>query len=108
MWLLGLGLLIAGFFVLVIGGFLFFTFILIPLAIIAAIIGVILLIGGFLALLVRGVMHVGYNTHEHNHHYSTNTTNIKYCSRCGAPNAKGNLHCSNCGQKFLEEPQTVS
>jgi len=106
MWLLGLGLLIAGLFVLVIGGFLFFTFILIPLAIIAAIIGVILLIAGFFALLVRGVMHLGYHTHnEYPHQFSTN---IKYCSRCGAPNAKGNLHCSNCGQKFLEELQTVS
>lgn len=105
MSVLGFGLLIAGLFVLVIGGFLFFTFILIPLAIIAAIIGVILLIAGFFALLVRGIMHVGYHTHEHHHHYSTNT---KYCSRCGSPNHKGALYCSNCGQKFLEETQTVS
>jgi hypothetical protein len=105
MWVPGSGLLIAGLFVLVIGGFLFFTFILIPLAIIAAIIGVILLIAGFFALLVRGIMHVGYPTHEHHHHYSTN---LKYCSKCGASNAKGNLYCSNCGQKFLEDPQTVS
>ena len=105
MWIPGLGLLIAGLFVLVIGGFLFFTFILIPLAIIAAIVGVILLIAGFFALLVRGVMHVGYHSHDYYHHYSAN---VKYCSRCGASNPKGNLYCSNCGQKFLEEPQTVS
>jgi ribosomal protein L40E len=102
MWPLGLGLLIAGLFVLVIGGLLFLTFILIPLAIIAAIIGVILLVAGFLALLVRGVMHVGYHSHEHHHPYSAD---VKYCSRCGAPNPKGNLYCSNCGQKFVEEPQ---
>jgi ribosomal protein L40E len=105
MWLLGLGLVIAGLFVLVIGGFLFFTLILIPLAIIAAIIGVVLLVIGFLAFLVRGIFHVGHHNHDYHHQHSTN---VKYCTRCGAPNPKASLYCSNCGQRFLEEPQTVS
>lgn len=101
MWIFGLGLMLIGVFLLVVGGIFFLTIILIPFAIIAALIGIGLLIVGGLAALIRGTMHV-------EHHHTTPppvyqaTQNMKYCTRCGAPNPVESVYCANCGKKFLE------
>jgi hypothetical protein len=98
MWVIGLGLLIGGVFLLVIGGILFFTIILIPLAIIAALVGFVLLIAGALAAVFRPSHHY----HSHYSGYSVPSDQVKYCIRCGAPNPKESMYCANCGKKFLE------
>jgi MFS superfamily sulfate permease-like transporter len=97
MWVIGLGLLLCGLFLLFIGGFLFITIIFIPLAIIAAIIGFILLIAGVLAAVFRP-SHIRYRTHYSA--YNGPSGQIKYCTRCGAPNALESIYCGNCGKKF--------
>ncbi len=99
MWVIGLGLLIGGLFLLALGGILFFTIIFIPFAIVAAIIGFILLIAGVLAA-VLNPSHIHY--HSHPGEYTVDSGQIKYCTRCGAPNAKESVYCSNCGKRFLE------
>ncbi|XHH10116.1 MAG: hypothetical protein ACFCUE_05645 [Candidatus Bathyarchaeia archaeon] len=103
MWLIGLGLFIFGVFLLILGGIFFITLILIPFAIIAGIIGLILLIAGGLAAIL-------HPTHYHTNHYTAQeqTTShqvsgqIKYCTRCGTPNDTQNVYCAKCGKKFLE------
>ena len=60
-FLLGAGLLVAGLILMVFAGFLFFTIILIPLAIIAGIIGVIMLIAGLVAAVARTTYHGYYH-----------------------------------------------
>jgi predicted membrane protein len=94
-FLIGVSSLIAGLFLMLFAGFLFFTIILIPFAIVAVIIGVILLIAGFFAALVRTT------THNAHHHHAT-SGEVKYCSVCGAPNATENRYCGNCGAKFSQ------
>jgi|GEM_PF-5355139 Ribosomal protein L40E len=100
MWFFGLGLLLAGALLLVVGGIFFFTIILIPFAIIAALIGIVLIVVGVLAALARGVLHVEHHTTSA-YAYEPSQT-VKYCTRCGAPNPKEALYCANCGKKFLE------
>jgi predicted membrane protein len=92
-FLLGVGLLIAGIFLLVFAGFLFFTIILIPLAIVAGIIGVIILIVGLVSAAARSTYHA--------HHHHAPSGQVKYCPVCGVPNAVENRYCRNCGTKFL-------
>jgi hypothetical protein len=91
-FLLGVGLLIAGVFLMLIAGFLFFTIILIPLAIIAGIIGLMLLIGGLVAAVAR--------TAYHSHNYHAYSGGVKYCPVCGVQNAVENKYCRNCGTMF--------
>jgi ribosomal protein L40E len=100
MWIIGLGLLIGGLFLLLLGGILIFTIIFIPFAIIAAIIGFILLIAGALAAIFNP-SHIHHH-HSHPGEYSANAGQVKYCTRCGAPNPKESIYCSNCGKRFLE------
>jgi hypothetical protein len=100
MWVFGLGLMLVGVFLLVVGGLFFLTIILIPFAIIAALIGLVLLVLGGLAALIRGAMHVEhYPPPVPTYEYSQN---LKYCTRCGAPNPKESVYCASCGKKFLE------
>jgi uncharacterized iron-regulated membrane protein len=85
---------------LVVGGIFFLTFILIPFAIIAALIGIVLLFVGGLAALVRGTVHVEHHTTPVPVYQPSQT--MKYCTRCGAPNPKEGVYCANCGKQFLE------
>jgi hypothetical protein len=94
-FLLGVGLLIAGIFLLVFAGFLFLTIILIPLAIVAGIIGVIILIAGIVSAAAR--------TTYHAYHHHTHPGQVKYCPGCGIPSAVENKYCRDCGTKFLED-----
>lgn len=89
--LLGLGLLVAGLFVIVFAGFMFLTIILIPFAIIAGIIGLIMVIAGIIAAFAKTT-----TTHQ------TYSGKVKYCSVCGAKNAIENRYCGNCGSKFSQ------
>jgi ribosomal protein L40E len=91
-FLLGAGLLVAGLILMVFAGFLFFTIILIPLAIIAGIIGVIMLIAGLVAAVAR--------TTYHGYYHNAYSGEVKYCPVCGVQNAMENKYCRNCGTKF--------
>jgi ribosomal protein L40E len=86
-FLLGVGLLVAGLFLMVIAGFLFFTIILIPFAIIAGIIALMMLISGLAVALVRPT-------------YQAYSGEVKYCPVCGVQNPMENKYCRNCGTKF--------
>jgi hypothetical protein len=97
-FLLGAGLLVAGLILMVFAGFLFFTIILFPLAIIAGIIGAIMLIAGLVAAVARTTYH-GY------YHYAY-SGEVKYCPVCGVQNAMENKYCRNCGTKF-QFPQST-
>jgi hypothetical protein len=101
MWIFGLGLILAGVFLLVVGGIFFLTIILIPFAIIAALIGLVLLVVGGLAALTRGVLHVEHHHTTPAQSYASSQT-VKYCTNCGAPNPKKAVYCANCGKQFLE------
>ena len=102
MWLIGLGLMLIGVFLIVVGGFFFLTIILIPFAILAALIGVGLIIIGGLAALIRGVVHVEHHTTPQPAPVYQPTQTVKYCTRCGAPNPIENVYCGNCGKQFIE------
>jgi membrane-bound ClpP family serine protease len=103
MWLIGLGLFIFGVCLLVLGGIFFITLILIPFAIIAGLIGIVLLIAGAIAAIL-------HPTHRHHYHVTQEPTTqqqavpgqVKYCTRCGTANAVQNEYCAKCGKKFLE------
>jgi hypothetical protein len=60
-----------------------------------------LLVSGAFAILSHGATHIEHHhtayEHRANHH-----EDVKYCTRCGVPNAKENDFCPNCGKKFLE------
>jgi ribosomal protein L40E len=99
-WIAGLGLLLAGVVLLVFGGFFFLTIILIPIAIIAALIGIILVVIGGLAVIARGVLYAEHHATPV-HAYEASQT-VKYCTRCGAPNPKEAAYCAICGKQFLE------
>jgi ribosomal protein L40E len=100
MWLFGLGLLLAGVFLLVVGGIFFLTILLIPFAIIAVLIGIGLLVIGGLAALARGVLDIEH--HKTPPHAYQSSQTVKYCTRCNAPNPKEAVYCANCGKQFLE------
>jgi hypothetical protein len=104
MWLIGLGLFIFGMFLLVIGGILFFTFILIPFAIIAGFIGLVLLIAGALGAIFHRTSHVHYHYAEPGQTagHPQQSGQVKYCTRCGTANPIQNVYCAKCGNKFLE------
>jgi ribosomal protein L40E len=92
-FLLGIGLLVAGLFLMLVAGFLFFTIIFIPFAIIAGIIGLIMLIAGLIAAFARAV-------------YQSYSGEVKYCPVCGVQNPIGNKYCRNCGTKFQFQQST--
>jgi hypothetical protein len=102
MWLFGLGILLAGVFLLVVGGIFFLTIILIPFAIIAVLIGIGLLIIGGLVALVRGTVHIEHHTTPPQAPAYQPSQTVKYCTRCGAPNPKESVYCANCGKQFHE------
>jgi hypothetical protein len=90
---LGVGLLVVGLFLMVFAGFLFFTIILIPLAIIAGIVGLMILIAGIAVALARPA-------------YQAVSGEVKYCPACGVQNAMENKFCRNCGTQ-LQFPQST-
>jgi hypothetical protein len=107
--LLGFGLLITGLFLMLFAGVLFFTIILIPLAIIAGFIGLIILITGVLTKIVVSSPPQVPTTYTEPK-YTVNALvadqvysgKVKYCTACGIPNVVDNKFCRECGKKFLE------
>lgn len=85
--LLGFSLLVFGLFLMLLAGVLFLTIILIPFAIIAGIVGLIMVIT---CLAVAFAMKT----------YQVYSQGVKYCTVCGAQNAMENKYCKNCGTKF--------
>ncbi len=103
MWLIGLGLFVFGVFLLVLGGLFFFTLILIPFAIVAGLIGLLLLIIGAIAAILHPTHHSHYHmAQEQATGHQVLSGQVKYCTRCGTANAVQNEYCAKCGKKFLE------
>lgn len=102
--LLGLIMFITGIFLMALGVFFFITIILIPLAFVAGLIGLILLVGGALTISSHRYHHVEHQQVDYTRDttYSVYPGGVKYCSRCGTPNAKSSAFCVNCGKEFLE------
>jgi hypothetical protein len=72
---------------MLVAGVLFLTIILIPFAIIAGIIGLIILIAGLATAFTRTT-------------YQEYSREVKYCTVCGVQNTVENKYCRNCGTKF--------
>jgi hypothetical protein len=106
--LLRFGLMIFGLFLMLFAGFLFLTIILIPLAIIAGFIGLIIFIAGILTKIVLSPPPRVSTTYVEPKYAANAQTadqvysgKVKYCTSCGIPNAMGNRFCRACGKKFF-------
>jgi len=102
------GLIIGGLFLMFIGFILFFTFILTLFGLFCGFIGFVMLIVGLFTSEPRRVRYVYQQpSYPPQQPYAPqqpymNPAGVKYCTNCGAPNAKDAQFCSRCGTKFAQ------
>ncbi len=100
------GLIIGGLFLMFVGFILFFTFIFTLFGIFCGLIGFVMLIVGLFTQHPTRVRYV-YPQSSPQPQYSPQqpyggAAGVKYCSNCGAPNARDSQFCNRCGTKFLQ------